>query len=386
MKNLKLIFFYCILSFVTVLGISSCKKNDGGDGPPTITRIRTVFQSSQTTQTIVAFDSTTTQGKIGTTYAIVGNNLSTTQSITINGIPIYFNSALASNTTLQFSLTNTVPYSNASTNNMLTVVTAHGTVSTPFIIEQPLPGISSVSQLAGNAGDVITINGTTFNGLTGVSFGTTAGKVLTNTPTVITVQVPTGVRYGPILVTTAATKGGGVGTGPLLTSGTSILTSGTSSRQANGIFGFNTSIFQDSFGNGWSSNGGWDGTPYLIDTKTTRRGTGSINYTYSGGYNGFVINAGTGNSVDANTAIKFSIYGGKGTDGKNIRLNLNYNSNVTVQLTLSEGKWVDYIIPVQNFVDSANPAPASINNLVFQEFSGNPSQFNLDDIGLVQLK
>ncbi len=385
MKNLKPIFFYCIFSLFVICSISACKK-DGDHAAPTITRVRTVFQSTQTSQTVTAFDSTTTDGKIGTLYAIIGNNLSTAKAVYLNGVPVYFNVAYVSNTTLQFSVPNTVPYSSSSTNNLLTVVTDYGKVSTPFVIEQPVPGITSVDQLAGNPGDIITITGTTFNGLTGVSFGTVPGKVLTNTPTVITVEVPTGVTYGPILVTTAATKGGGVGTGPLLTSGTSELTTGTAVHQANGIFGFKTAIFEDAAENSWDIQGGWDGTPYTIDTKTVRRGTASISYTFSGGYNGFVINAGTGNSVDANTAIKFSIYGGKGTNGKNIRLNLNYNSNVTVQLTLSEGKWVDYIIPVQNFVDSANPLPSSINNLVFQEFSGNPSQFNLDDVGLVELK
>ena len=384
MKNLKSTFFYCILSFVMVFSINSCKK-DGG-GAPTITRVRTVYQSTQTSQTVTAFDSTTADGKIGTLYAIIGNNLSTAQAIYINGVSIYFNIAYASNTTLQFTVPSSVPFSSSSTNNTLTVVTAYGKASTPFVIEQPVPGITSVSQLAGNPGDVITIDGTTFNGLTGVSFGTVPGTVLTSSPTEITVKVPTGVTYGPILVTTAATKGGGVGTGPLLTSGTSEFAAGSASHQANAIFGFNTAIFEDAAENGWQIQGGWDGSPYTIDTKTVRRGTSSISYTYPGGYVGFIINAGSGNSVDAKTALKFSIYGGPGTNGKNIRLDLNYNFNTSVQITLSEGKWVDYIIPLENFVDSADPLPSSVSNLVFQEYSGNASQFNMDDVGLVEIK
>jgi len=368
-----------------VVSISSCKK-DEDKGAPTITRVRTVFQSTQTSQTVTAFDSTTSDGKVGTLYAIIGNNLFTAKAIYINGVSIYFNIAYNSNTSLQFTVPATVPFSSDSTNNTLTVVTAYGKVSTHFVIEQPVPGITSVSQFAGNPGDIITITGTTFNGLTGVSFGTVPGTVITKSPTLITVQVPTGVTYGPILVTTAATKGGGVGTGPLLTSGTTEYASGSAINQASAIFGFSTAIFEDAAENGWSIQGGWDGTPFTIDTKTVRRGTASINYTFSGGYNGFVINAGNGNSVDANTALKFSIFGGTGTNGKNIRLNLNYNFNVTVQLTLSEGKWVDYLIPLKNFVDSADPLPSSVNNLVFQEFSGNASQFNLDDVGLVETK
>lgn len=387
MKVLKPIFFYCLLSFVAVSIISSCKKNDssGGDGPPAITRIRTVFQSSQTSQTVVAFDSTTTDGKIGTTYAVIGKNLSTAKAIYINGTSIYFNTAFSSNTSLQFSVPTTVAYSNDTTSNVLTVVTAHGKVSTPFIIEQPLPGITSVSQLAGNAGDVITITGTTFNGLTGVSFGTTPATVIKKTPTVITVTVPTGVTAARLLVTTAATKGGGVGTGPVVTSGTSLLSNNVSStKQTSSVFGFNTAIYEDSYENGWSDYG-WGGAP-KDDKTNTRRGTSSRTYSYTGGYDGYVIQPGSGNSVGANTALKFSIFGGKGTTGKNIHLVLNYNFNTAVQITLTEGKWTDYQIPIANWVDSANPLPSNISALVFQEFSGNASTFSIDDVGLVNVK
>lgn len=370
-----------------ILSISSCKKNDEGHGAPSITRIRKVFSSVNNSAVVTAQDSTTGDGKIGTLYAIIGNNLLHTTAIYLNGVQIYFNIAYASNTTLQFSVPNTVPYSSASTNNVITVVNPYGKVNFPFVIEQPLPAIYSLSQFAGAPGDVLTITGSTFNGLTGVTFGTTPATVITNNPTVITVKVPAGVAYGPVSVSTAATKGGGVGTGPLLTSGVSLLSNNVSaSHQSSAIFGFSTPIFEDAVENSWSIQGGWDGTPYSIDTKTVRRGTSSINYTFSGGYNGFIINSGNGNTVDANTAIKFSIYGGKGTNGKNIHLILNYNFNTSVQITLVEGQWTDYQIPVANWVDGSNPAPSGIYNLVFQEYSGNASQFNMDDVGLVELK
>jgi len=383
MKNLKSIFFYCILLSVIVFSISSCKKND--DGPPSISRIRTVYHSSQTSQTITAFDSTTSDGKIGTLYAIIGNNLSTAQAIYVNGVSIYFNIAYASNTTLQFSLPTTVPFSSSATNNTLTVVTAHGKASIAFIVEQPVPGISSLNQLAGNPGDVITITGTTFNGLTGVTFGKIPAKVLTSSPTVITVQVPNGLTDGRVFVTTAATKGGGIGTGPVLTSGTSLLSNNISSvKQTYAIFGFSTPIYEDSFENGWSDYG-WGASP-STDVTDVRRGTSSREYTYSGGYDGYVIQPGSGNSVDSNTTVKFSIFGGKGTNGKNIHLILNYNFNVSVQLTLVEGKWTDYQIPIVNWVDAGDPLPSSISALVFQEYSGNPSNFSLDDVGLTDVK
>jgi len=384
MKNLKPIFFYCIFSLFVICSISACKK-DGDHAAPTITRVRTVFQSTQTSQAVTAFDSTTTDGKIGTLYAIIGNNLSTAKALYLNGVPVYFNTAYVSNTTVQFSIPATVPYSSSSTNNLLTIVTDYGKVSTPFVIEQPVPGITSVDQLAGNPGDVITITGTTFNGLSGVTFGTIPAKVITNTPTVITVQVPSGLTDGRIMVTTSATKGGGVGTGPTLTSGTSLLSNNVSAtKTTSAIFGFSTAIYEDSFENGWSDYG-WGAAP-STDVTNVKRGTSSRTYSYSGGYDGYVIQPGSGNNVDANTAVKFSIFGGKGTNGKNIHLVLNYNFNTSVQLTLVEGKWTDYQIPVANWVDANNPLPSSITALVFQEFSGNASTFSLDDVGIVDVK
>jgi hypothetical protein len=374
-----------MLSFLMVFSISSCKKNDEGHGAPVITRIRTVYQSTQTSQSVTAFDSTTNDGKIGTLYAIIGNNLSTTQEIYINGVSIYFNIAYASNTTLQFSVPSTVPFSSDSTNNMITVVNAYGKASFPFVIEQPVPSITAVSQLAGNPGDVITITGTTFNGLTGVSFGTVPATVLTKTPTVITVKVPAGVTAAPILVTTAATKGGGVGTGPLLSSGTSLLTNNVSAaHQANGIFGFSTAIFEDQLENGWYDYG-WSNTPKL-DSTLAKRGVASIKVSYSGGYDGFGFGVNTNVPATKNAAIKFSLYGGKGTNGKNIHVILNGNYNVSVQISLVEAQWTDYIIPIANWVDASNPLPTYINGIVMQEFSGNASVFNIDDVGIVDIK
>ena len=51
-------------------------------------------------------------------------------------------------------------------------MTTGGTAEFGFSIQQPAPVITAVDQLAGVAGDVITLTGTTFDNVTGVSFGT----------------------------------------------------------------------------------------------------------------------------------------------------------------------------------------------------------------------
>ena len=399
--NIKSPVLYGMLVVTMIFSIVSCKKSSEGNGAPVITRVRTVYQnvtdsnvvhritldssSTYNQAGVAAFDSTTTDGKIGTLYAVIGQNLSSTTAVYLNGVSIYFNPAYLSNTTMQITIPDNVPYSNSTTTNMLTVVNPHGKANFPFIIEQPQPVISTVNQLAGSPGDVLTITGTTFNGLTGVSFGTTPATVVSSTPTVITVKVPTGVSAARILVTTAATKGGGVGTGPLLSAGTSELTQNvTAVHQAYGVFGFSTAAFEDSFENGWYDYG-WSNSP-SVDATVAKRGTSSIKVAYGGGYDAFVLGPGDGAAVGPYTALKFSIYGGKGTTGKLIRVSLNYNFNVSVQIVLTEGVWTDYIIPITNCADASNPVPSSLTAIVFQEFSGNASVFNIDDIGVVNVK
>lgn len=380
MKNFKSIFFYCILSSLIVCGISSCKKEEG-TGAPTLTRVRTVFQSSQSSIAIAPFDSTTSAGKVGIRYAVIGNNLISTQAIYINGVSIYFNPAYSSNTTLQFSVPQNATFSNSSTDNMLTVVTAHGKASIPFVIEQPLPGITSITQLAGNAGDVLTITGTTFDGLSGVSFGTVPGTVLTKTPKVITVQVPAGLTAARILVTTAATKGGGTSTGPLLLSGTSQLANNvTAAHQANAVFGFSTPIFEDLLESNWYTFGA-----ATVDPTLKKRGTTSMKIAFGGGYDNIGYKVNTPVTVSPNAAIKFSLYGGKGTNGKKVHVLLNNNYNASSEIVFVEGQWTDYIIPIAFLVDSKSPLVTFINQITFQEYSGNNTIFNIDDVGIVDI-
>ncbi|MDN5285309.1 MAG: hypothetical protein JWR38_1583 [Mucilaginibacter sp.] len=406
MRKMKIesIVIYWILSVLIVFGISSCKKNNdaGGNGTPTITRVRTVYQNITDSNvvhritldssivyseaSIAKFDSTITNGKIGTLYAIIGTNLATTSSVYFNGVSAYFNPAFLTNTSILVSIPSNVPYSNSSTPNVLTVTTQHGKVNFNFIIEQPTPIITKVDQLAGNPGDIITIAGTTFNGLQSVSFGTIPGKIITNTPTTISVQVPAGVTAAPILVTTAATKGGGTGTGPSLSAGKSILSNNvTATNVANGIFGFSTAIFEDQLENSWYDYG-WSNTP-VVDQTLFKRGTSSIKISYSGGFDGFGLGVGNGVPVSSTAALKMSLYGGKGTNGKLIQVTLNgTDNNHAVQLTLVEGAWTDFIIPIANFGDSVKPAPTSISGIVIQEYSGNATVFNIDDLGIVDVK
>ncbi|MBO9563048.1 MAG: VCBS repeat-containing protein [Niastella sp.] len=69
----------------------------------------------------------------------------------------------------------------------------------------PVPSITSFSPLSAKAGQQVTIQGTNFSSITSnnrVTFGTVNGKVISASPTSLTVIVPSGASYYPIQLTT----------------------------------------------------------------------------------------------------------------------------------------------------------------------------------------
>lgn len=390
---------YLALAVVLMLGINACKKdnNNYGKGSPEITKVRTLTKNDSviidhqidlnTTQTYpevrpLPFDSTTNSGKVYTLYAIIGKNLATTKHIYINDAEVYFNIALATDQSIIFSIPTTVPFSNASTTNKLKLVTSFGEILYDFVIEQPFPSITSVDKMAGNTDDLITIKGTTFDGLSAVKFGTLPGTIVSSTSTQAVVKVPAGVVGGSILsITTSATLGGGTTSGPQSSNGINLSIPGNNS-EAFGVypFGFTEAVYEDSFENGWFQYG-WSNSPSDNSTDHVLRGTKAIKVQYAGGYDGYVIGA-SGN-IEAKS-FKMSIYGGKGSDNKVIHIALDYNFGNPVAIVLKEGVWTNYNIPMTAFVPKGGTAPKTINSIVFQEFSGVATLWYIDDVGIIR--
>jgi len=64
--------------------------------------------------------------------------------------------------------------------------------------------ITTVSPTSGKVGDMITITGNNFIGVNNILFGTTKAVTITNTPTQISVKVPTGATSGKIKIETTS--------------------------------------------------------------------------------------------------------------------------------------------------------------------------------------
>jgi hypothetical protein len=138
-----------------------------------------------------------------------------------------------------------------------------------------------------------------------------------------------------------------------------------------------TVIFDDAVHAPLGAGGGWGGVVTdAANTENPRVGTVSVKVTFSGSWGGGA-QFGNWDGETVSTAgasfYAFSIYGGAGTDGQNINVNV---AGTVVEVTVEEGEWKDVQIPLGDFAD-----PAGINEIWFQD-RGWSGIVYIDHIGL----
>lgn len=378
--------FYWMLSVLMVFGMASCRKyNDrgtGGTGAPKITRVRYISKTDTIKNVshpvnldsanvyddikLVKYDSTVTQGRLNTQYAIVGENLLNTTHVYFNGTEVYFNAALVTDKIIIVSIGSDVPFG-PNQSNKLTVVTTQGKVDYNFSIAQPPPVITSFAPLAANAGDVVTITGTVFNDVISVKFDDTPAEIVgTPTTTEIKVKVPAGIVQAYVYVTTAG---------------------GTTKSAAS--FGFKYVIYGDDLTLYWGGNGGgYDGygsTRDYASAAHVKRGTHAIAVNVENGYGALQLGYG-GATIDVKklglTKLNFSVYGGTGIkDNDQIKIVVNggYGDGVSVLIKLKAGAYTDFSIPLSSLGN-----PDTISEIVMQGWGlAAPATFYVDDLGFI---
>ncbi len=387
MKKINQSIFY-ILSLLLLVAVS-CKKNDiGGTGAPTITRVRTLAKNdtinnvvtrvtldSSTTQTrisIVAFDSTVTSGSLGNQYAILGTNLLTTKTVSFNGVNVYFNPGLLTDHSIIVtipaltSMAAQVPFGPGQTNKLI-VVTRYGSVSYNFPITQPAPVITSFAPQVANPGDIVTITGQIFTGVTSVRFDKIPATIVgTPTSTQIQVKVPQGVSSNLIYVTTPG--------------GTAVSAT---------TFGFKYVIYTESLATGWGGqgSGGYDGynsTRTYNDKTQPEAGAYDIATIFTNNYGALQLGYGGATTINVSslglTAFKFSVYAGQGfAAGQKLQVVINgaYGSGVVV--TLTPGAYTDFVIPLSSLGN-----PSTITEIVLQNYGVTPPcTIYVDNIGFI---
>jgi hypothetical protein len=383
-RNFRIL--YLLLPVLAIMGFASCKKDvAGGKGAPTVTRVRYLSKSDTIKDVvhrvnldssqvyddhrIVPFDSTATEGRLGTQYAILGTNLLTATSVSFNGVAVYFNPALVTDNSIIVSIpsnTSTVQVPFGPTqSNKITVVTKYGKVDFNFSIAQPPAVISSFSPLFGGEGDIVTITGTIFNSVSGVKFDDIPAQIVgTPTPTSIQVKVPAGVASAHIFVTTPG---------------------GTAKSAAS--FGFKYTVYDDVLATGWGGqgSGGYDGYNSVRNYKDAthpKRGTADISVQYTNAYGALQLGYGGATVLDVKklgfTSLKFSVYGGAGVAaGARLQVVINGSYGTASLVTITPGAYSDFTIPLSSLGN-----PATISEIVIQSYGGTDTIY-VDDIGFI---
>jgi uncharacterized repeat protein (TIGR03803 family) len=141
-------------------------------------------------------------GPVGSQTTITGANFADVTQVAFNGTSATYT---VNSTT---SITATVP--TGATTGSISVTTPGGTkISTAKFTVTP-PTITSLSEISGLAGDSVTITGTNFVLVTGVTFGGVSATYTVNSATSIVATVPSNGVSGSVRVTT----GGGTATSP----------------------------------------------------------------------------------------------------------------------------------------------------------------------------
>lgn len=138
-----------------------------------------------------------------------------------------------------------------------------------------------------------------------------------------------------------------------------------------------TVIFDDAVHAPLGAGGGWGGvTTDPANAEQVRVGSKSVKVDFVGSWGGggqFGNWSGESVSTAGASFYAFSIYGGAGTDGNSINVNV---AGTQVVVTIEEGNWKDVQIPLGDF-----NSPAGISEIWFQDHGWSGTVY-IDHIGL----
>jgi hypothetical protein len=253
------------------------------------------------------------------------------------------------------------------TNGKLTLTVPSGVeVVTDQTITIILPNVTALSPSdpsAQIAGATLTMTGTDLDLVASIKFPGVDAPItdFTKTSTQIDVVIPNGVMGGTIILTTIHDF-----TVPVTVAFGNQLT-------------LLATIFDDAPHSPFGKGGGWGAggsSTDIANTENPRVGTKSVKVTYGGDWGGGCQFGSWGNSplsTSGTSYFAFSIYGGTGTGGKNINVNV---SGTQKQISIDEGKWKDVKILLSDV-----GSPASISEVWFQD-TGWSGTVYIDQIGL----
>jgi hypothetical protein len=302
--------------------------------------------------------------KHGDNLTIAGTNLDLVRKVTFTGVSTPITSFVSQSAT---QLVVKVPAS--TTKGKVKIEPGSGLQQTvgSADLDLILPAITAMSPNPVDTLTNVTLTGTNLDLVNSVSFvGASGGSksvttFVSQSATQLILTVPGGVSSGKITL--------GVKNSTLTVKSPTLL----------GVVGAPPPpiiIYDDALNwNGWIG-GGWGGTKDLANTTPVKSGTKSIKISYTGGW-GVPLQLGGANiPIDGYTTLKISIYGDAGSGGK--KLNIGFNEKDGKTVTLVEGQWNDFSIPLTE-ISSAT----TLSFLYIKEYNGTGNfTIYVDDIGI----
>ncbi|PZX54846.1 glycan-binding surface protein [Algoriphagus chordae] len=199
-------------ALVMVLVLGACKDEDEINvGPPTIERVRNTDPTTA--------DSSFTSATLGSTLAILGNNLLGTQQVYLNDYPLGVNTAYVTNSTVIVTVGDSVPTVATDPNvpNTLRLVNKAGEAIMEFQTLPPAPQVLQVKNQYVKPGDDLTLLGRYFYFIDTVYFPgedvfVTSGITANSAGSSLTVKVPDNVDFSEGQSIRVVTKSGGSAT------------------------------------------------------------------------------------------------------------------------------------------------------------------------------
>jgi IPT/TIG domain len=235
-------------------------------------------------------------------------------------------------------------------------------------LEVALPTVTSLTPDPVDIGSNLTITGSNMDIVTSISFqgvSTPVTNFVSQSATEIVVEVPTGSINGKLVFAVLNSS---------LTSLSPILTINGYLPPSGPAFPFYDEKVTSNW-NGWIG-GGWGGTKDFANQNPVRTGSYSCRIDYSGGW-GSPVQLGGGNiNLTLYTSFKISIYGGAGSNG--LKVNIGINASDAYTITLVEGKWTDYTIPLSTLTGAT-----TLNEIWIKEYNGSGGfTIYVDEMGL----
>lgn len=247
----------------------------------------------------------------------------------------------------------------AATKGKLTLEAASGVPSmTSADLDILIPVLTAMSPNPVDPGGRLTITGSNLNLVSSVTFSNAPAvtSFVSQTAGQMVVAVPMGVLKGKITL--------GVLNSTVVIQSNDVLDVTGSAPDPTISF----PIYKDAVTANWNGwiGGGWGGTANRDNIAPVREGAKSVKIDYVGGFGSPLQLGGANINVAGFTTFKLSVFGAPGSADKKINIGIN-GSDSPYTITVVEGKWTDYEIPLSTLSLSATN---SLKEIWIKEASG----------------